>query len=183
MPVFNPYHQFDFSDGWTVVPPPTDPYLPSSKPLLLEFIPNFNVNGTNPNAGPNTAEDGFSGDIGNADHGQLGCFGFNVYGASLGCDSVGPDCDFSFTGYRVNLLQGGTNKVAQQNIAVPPCPALSNCDLVPINLDQTFEDLDTIRVNVTVAGAPKIFWLDDLRLGWYNNTCAAGLCRQSAHIH
>lgn len=47
-PVFNPYHQFDFSDGWVVVPPPRAPYLPSSKPLFTEFIPNFNINGTNP---------------------------------------------------------------------------------------------------------------------------------------
>jgi hypothetical protein len=47
-PVFNPYHQFDFSDGFVVVPPPTAKYLPTSKPLFIEFIPNFNINGTDP---------------------------------------------------------------------------------------------------------------------------------------
>jgi hypothetical protein len=81
-PVFNPYHQFDFSDGFVVVPPPKDPYLPSSKPLLLEFIPNFDDNETNTQSGPNTQEFGYSGDIGNGDHGLTGCFGFNFYGAS-----------------------------------------------------------------------------------------------------
>jgi hypothetical protein len=94
-PVFNPYHQFDFSDGFVVVPPPRVPYLPSSKPLFTEFIPNFNINGTNPMSGPNTREYGYSGDIGNGDHGLTGCFGFNLYGASLGCDSRGPPCEVS----------------------------------------------------------------------------------------
>ena len=99
-PVFNPYHQFDFSDGFVVVPPPTDAYLPSSPPMLLEFVPN--VNGTDPEAGPNTETNGFAGQISDGDHGLTGCFTFNAYQASFGCDSKGPACDFTFTGLRYN---------------------------------------------------------------------------------
>jgi hypothetical protein len=150
--------------------------------LFVEFIPNFNINGTNSMAGPNTAEDGYSGDIGNGDHGLTGCFGFNVFGASFGCDSRGPDCDFYFTGFRYDRNSGNTTAVVSQGIAVPACPALANCTLTRITFDNEFKDLDSIRINVTVASEPKIWWMDDLRLGWYNNSCAIGLCRQTAHI-
>jgi len=182
-PVFNPYHQFDFSDGFTVVPPPTDPYLPSSPPLLLEFIADFNVNGTNPQAGPDTAEEGFSGQISNGDHALTGCFTFNAYGASFGCNSTGPDCDFTFTGLRYNSSSGEEYSVTSQNYSISACPALSKCTLMLIPLDNTFVDLNAIQINATVAGAPAMWWMDDLRLGWFNNSCTAGLCRQSAHIH
>ncbi|PMD66927.1 uncharacterized protein K444DRAFT_623175 [Hyaloscypha bicolor E] len=182
-PVFNPYHQFDFSDGFVVVPPPRSPYLPSSKPLFTEFIPNFNINGTNPMAGPTTAEYGYSGDIGNGDHGLTGCFSFNMYGASFGCDSRGPDCVFHFTGYRYNRSTRNTTAVTSQSISVPACPALASCTLTPITLDNSFSNLDSIRINVTVGSAPKIWWMDDLRLGWFDNSCKAGLCRVSTPIH
>lgn len=181
-PVFNPYHQFDFSDGFTVVPPPTDPYLPSSPPLLLEFIPNFNINGTDTQAGPNTAEEGYSGQISDGDFDQTGCFRFNMYGAKFGCDSTGPPCNFTFTGYELDASRNEI-QVAAQSVSIAACPALANCDLLPINLDNTFENLAFVRINVTVANEPKIWWMDDLSLGWYNNSCATGLCRQTAHIH
>jgi hypothetical protein len=181
-PVFNPYHQFDFSDGFTVVPPPTDPYLPSSPPLLLEFIPDFNVNGTNPLAGPNTAEQGYSGQISDGDHGLTGCFIFNMYGASFGCDSKGRDCDFTFTGLRLDMASGEAYPVTLQNYSISACPALSDCSLRPISLDDTFVDLNAVQIKVTVAGSPEMWWMDDLHLGWFNNSCSMGLCRQSAHI-
>ncbi|KAE9369164.1 hypothetical protein N431DRAFT_345555 [Stipitochalara longipes BDJ] len=182
-PVFNPYHQFDFSDGFVVVPPPTAKYLPSSRPLFTEFIPNFNINGTNSMAGPNTLEYGYSGDIGNGDHGLTGCFGFNMYGATFGCDSNGPPCVFSFTGFRYNKVIGNTTAITSQSISIPACPTLANCTLIPITLDNTFRDLDSVRINVTVASAPKIWWMDNLRLGWFDNSCKTGLCRISTPIH
>lgn len=180
-PVFNPYHQFDFSDGFVVVPPPTDPYLPSSPPLLLEFIPNFNINGTNTQVGPNSAEEGYSGQISDGDGDRTGCFRFNVYGASFGCDSQGPECGFTFSGYQLNASRKEV-QIASQSIAVPACPALANCTLTPVTLDKSFENLAFVRINVTVAQQTKIWWMDDLRLGWYNNSCTTGLCRQTAHL-
>ncbi|KAK2626227.1 hypothetical protein QTJ16_004489 [Diplocarpon rosae] len=184
-PLFNPYHKFDFSNGFTVVPPPVDPYLPESKPLLLEFIPNFTVNNTTPASGPNSRQGGFSGEIGDADHGASGCFSFNFYGASFGCDSSGPDCDFTFTGFKYDRSSGETNPVTTQELSVAACPDLKSlaCILTSVSLDATFEDLDSVRVNVTVQGEPKIWWVDDIRLGWFDNTCEQGLCRDIAHIH
>lgn len=181
-PVFSPYHKFDFSDGFVVVPPPTDPYLPSSPALLAEFMPNFNLTTSNPTSGPNSAQYGWSGDIGNADHGATGCFGFNVYGASLGCASTGPDCVFSFTGYKYSNTVGPATPITSSTARIRACPAQKDCQLSPINLDPTFRGLDTIRINVTVAGQPKMWWMDDLRMGWTNNSCSAGLCRQLAKV-
>ncbi|KAM0143932.1 hypothetical protein ACHAP3_001198 [Botrytis cinerea] len=182
-PLFNPYHQFLFSSGFTVVPPPKRlPFLPSSKPLLLEFIPNFTANSSNRKTGSNAADQGFSGQIGSADEGLTGCFNFNLYGASLGCDSMGPPCDFTFTGYKYDVASKNTSQVTQQTINVPACPELSNCVLTNVNLNSRFKDLTYFFVNVTVAGKPKLWWMDDLRLGWSDNSCAMGLCRQNAHV-
>lgn len=183
LPVFNPYHQFDFSDGFTVVPPPTDPYLPPSKPLLLEFIPNFNMNGSNPHAGPNTIEGGYSGQISDGDFGLTGCFLFNMYGASFGCDSKGPACDFTFVGYRTDAATGNETVIAKEDYSIAACPSLKNCALTPIQLDPVFSNMTGVRINVTVASQPKIWWMDDLRLGWFDNSCATGMCRLNAHIH
>src|SRR5690349_5252717 len=84
-PVFSPYHQFDFSGGFVVVPPPTDPYLPSSGNQLTEFIPPGDFMIPPPSNGFAPETDAFSGIIGDGDHGLAGCFGFNFYGASIGC--------------------------------------------------------------------------------------------------
>ncbi|EKD14920.1 uncharacterized protein L3040_003866 [Drepanopeziza brunnea f. sp. 'multigermtubi'] len=181
-PVPNPYHKFDFSNGFTVVPPPVDPYLPVSKPLLLEFIPNFTVNASTPESGPNSAQGGFSGEIGNIDHGATGCFSFNFYGASLGCDSFGAACEFTFTGFKFDRLSRQTRSVVTQRVSVPACPSLKSldCVLTPVSLDGLFKDLDSVGMNVTVQGRPKIWWMDDVRLGWFDNSCEKGVCRTHA---
>ncbi|TGO69882.1 hypothetical protein BOTNAR_0006g00710 [Botryotinia narcissicola] len=182
-PLFNPYHQFLFSDGFTVVPPPKRlPFLPSSKPLL-EFIPNFEANSSNRKTGPNAADHGFSGHIGSGDEGHTGCFNFNLYGASLGCDSMDPSCDFTFTGYKYDVASQETSLVTQQVIDVPACPELANCVLTTVDLNSSFRDLTYFLMNVTVAGKPKLWWMDDLRLGWSDNSCSMGFCRQNAHVH
>ncbi|CCU74907.1 hypothetical protein BGHDH14_bgh02546 [Blumeria hordei DH14] len=183
MPVFNPYHRFIFSNGFTVVPPPSDPYLPSSKPLLLEFIPRFDLSNKSSTVTFTTSEDVISGDIRSGDHGRTGCFRFNTHGAFFGCDSKGPDCDFSFTGFRFNRESQESIEVVSQRRSINACPSLIDCELLPIELGDAFEDLDTLRINVTVAGQPKIWWMDDLSLSWKNNTCAASICRLRTRIH
>jgi hypothetical protein len=114
---------------------------------------------------------------------QKSSFTFNFYGASFGCDSTGLDCDFTFSGYKYNITTGAETLLATQKYSTAGCSSPSNCALQPVALQNIFQDLNFIRINVTVAAKPKIFWMDDLKLGWFNNTCTAGLCRQSAHIH
>jgi hypothetical protein len=178
MPLFNPYHKFYFSDGFTIVPPPTDPYLPSSGRLLTEFIPDFNANITIPVV-PVGMANGVTGDIGNGRNRALECFDFNARGASLGCDSKGPDCNWQFTGTVWNASIATEQEVVTQHISTSACPSLINCTLVPILLDANFRNLSSLRINVTVAGEPKIWWMDDLLLAWTDDSCDAGLCRQA----
>lgn len=96
---------------------------------------------------------------------------------------MGPPCDFTFTGYKYDVASKNTSQVTQQTINVPACPELSNCVLTNVNLNSRFKDLTYFLVNVTVAGKPKLWWMDDLRLGWSDNSCAMGLCRQNDHVH
>ncbi|KAK0113968.1 hypothetical protein ONS96_014816 [Cadophora gregata f. sp. sojae] len=180
-PIFSPYHHFDFSQGFRVGPPPVDPYLPESKPLLAEFIPTADtVTQTRTDAYAST-----SGYMGNADHGLTTCFSFNFYGASFGCDSSGPDCDFTFTGYRYDPASKSTEPVVSQQLAISACPDLKSleCILTPVNLNPAFENLDSVRIDLTVQGVPNIWWMDDVRLGWFNNTCEKGMCRAKAPAH
>ena len=179
-PVFNPYHQFDFSEGFAVVPPPAGPFLPSSIPMMLEFIPSFVIGVVDDS--PNTAEEGFSGQISDGDHGLTGCFTFDIYGAAFGCNSTGSPCDFKFTGLQYDAATGVATAITSQTVSIPACPALTNCTLAPIMLDDTFVDLNAIQIRAATAGAPLGWWMDDLQLGWFNNSCSTGLCRQSAHI-
>lgn len=157
-PIFSPYHQFDFSSGFTVVPPPTDPYLPSSKPLLLEFIPSFDVTTSSPQVDPKSAAKGYSGQISAGNSGRTGCFSFNMYGADFGCDSKGPDCDFTFAGYGIDRSKFPEvyNQIVSETHSVPACSALSNCSLVPVLLGDSFNNLSYVRISLTVVGEPKI---------------------------
>ena len=179
-PVFNPYHQFDFSEGFTVVPPPTDPFLPSSIPMMLEFIPSFIIGGDR--RGPNTAEESFSGQISDGDQGLTGCFAFNIYCAAFGCNSTVQPCDFTFTGVQYDVATGVVTAITSQVISIPACPVLANCSLKSIVLDDTFVDLNAVQIKASAAGASLGWWMDDLELGWFNNSCSTGFCRQSAHI-
>jgi hypothetical protein len=149
----------------------------------LEFLPNLKINGNNPQAGPDADEFGFSGQISNGDHDLTGCFHFNVYGTSIGCNTTGPNCDFTFSGYQIHLDTQAETLIAAQEITIPACPALQNCVLSPVTLGRGFQNLTHVRINATVESAPVAWWMDDLRLGWFDNFCKAGLCRSNAHIH
>lgn len=167
MPIFNPYHQFFFGSGFVVVPPPTVPYLPSSGKLLLEYIP---VPG-----GKNT------GQVGNSYAQTSGCFNFNAKGASLGCDSKGPKCDWEISGLRYDFETKVEEPVTTQNLSTPSCPALVDCPLVPVTFDNTFLNLTSLLIKGTVDGVDKIWWMDSVDLSWFDNSCSKGLCRQRFH--
>lgn len=130
------------------------------------------------------ADSGTTGYMRNADHGLTSCFGFNFYGASFGCDSQGPDCDFTFTGHKYDAATQSIESVAYQQLAISACPTYKslNCVLTPMTLDSTFKNLDSVTINATVQGVPKMWWMDDLRLGWSDNTCEKGLCRAKAPV-
>ena len=169
-PLFNPYHQFEFSDGFTVNPPPKDAYNPSSPPLLLKFTPLS----SRPQAGPADAEHHITGQISSGDHTLTDCFNFNFYGGFFGCNSTESDCDFTFSGYRFDIHERREILVNTQTGSVQACPAQTDCILVPVLVDEGFKNLTHLRINATVEGEPKSWWVDDLKLGWFDNSCETG---------
>jgi hypothetical protein len=68
-------------------------------------------------------------------------------------------------------------EVITQHVSTAGCPGLNNCKLADVILLDEFEGLHALRVNVTVAGRPKKWWMDDLKLEWTDGKCDAGLCR------
>jgi hypothetical protein len=147
---------------------------------MLEFLPSFviGVDGS----GSNTAREGFAGQISDGDHGLTGCFTFNIYGATFGCNSTGLPCDFTFTGLHYEVATGAVTSITSQSVTIPACPGLLNCRLEPVVLDHTFVDLSAVQIKAAAGGVPLGWWMDDLQLGWFNNSCSTGLCRESAHI-
>jgi hypothetical protein len=142
--------------------------MPSSGKQLTEFIANI----TDPFIGT-------TGMIGNGETVLIGCFNFNAYGMNLGCPSTDGDCDWYFTGLRYNFTSRSSDTVAEQVATTAACPSQTNCPLVPIALDNTFQNLTDIHIQGTIAGvAMSLWWMDDLKLGWFDNRCDAGLCRQ-----
>jgi hypothetical protein len=147
---------------------------------MLEFLPSFviGVDGS----GFNTAEKGFAGQISDGDHGLTGCFTFNIYSVTIGCNSTGLPCDFTFTGLHYEVGTAAVTSITSQSITIPACQGLVNCRLEQVVLDHTFVDLNAVQIKAAVDGAPIGWWMDDLQLGWFNNSCSTGLCRESTHI-
>ncbi|KFY74854.1 hypothetical protein V499_05152 [Pseudogymnoascus sp. VKM F-103] len=101
-PISNPYHHFYFSQGFVVAPPPKDPYTPKSAPLLLDFVTQSTADVTRTHNSPPIDEYGATGEIGIGQNLQWGCYTFHALAASVGCDSLGPQCDWQFTGVQFN---------------------------------------------------------------------------------
>ncbi|KAK3618604.1 hypothetical protein LTR56_024525 [Elasticomyces elasticus] len=169
-PVPNPYHHLTFSDGYVYAPQPSEPYLPSSEPHLAVFL----VNGTGV-----TARSVQPGEIGDGPYESNSAFWFDAFSAMMGCDNAGPDpCTIVFTGYTYSAAAKDEIATYTQNATIAPCPALNNCPLQPVSFPTSFRSLSGVRMQAFVGNEERMFFLDDMELGWSNNTCQASLTRQ-----
>ncbi|KFY46820.1 hypothetical protein V495_02241 [Pseudogymnoascus sp. VKM F-4514 (FW-929)] len=171
-----PYHHFYFSQGFVVASPPNAIYAAASGPHLLEFT-QTDVDVTRNHNAPPTGDGVTTGEIGIGTNLQWGCYAFNALSASVGCNSAGPRCDWQFTGVQWDYGTQKYNEVITQHVSTAGCPGLKDCKLADVVLLDEFEGLQALRVNVTVAGRPKKWWTDDLKLEWADGKCDAGLCR------
>ncbi|KAL8729165.1 MAG: hypothetical protein Q9166_004904 [cf. Caloplaca sp. 2 TL-2023] len=71
-------------------------------------------------------------------------------------------------------------EIATQTLLQPPCPGLVNCKLAEITFTDQFRDLAGLQILAYINKTPVTFYMDDLSLGWSNNTCAAQFERASA---
>lgn len=137
------------------------------------FLTNETGPSNNPHAGGQRA-----GEIGAGNRASNSAFWFNAYGAYLGCDNEGPDeCVMQISGY--TWQKDGEEELLayQQNVTLPPCPDYKDCKLTPITFAGSMKGLSGIRFQAFVNGDQRMWYIDDLALGWYNNTCSAGLLR------
>ena len=98
-------------------------------------------------------------------------FWFNLEGGYFGCADGGQShCLLTFQGYQ-GPEQERSNAV--QSFEIPPCPALKDCQLRHIHFSETFRSLSGLQISAKIEGKAVDYYMDDLEVSWYNNTCAA----------
>ncbi|KAK0517443.1 hypothetical protein JMJ35_000598 [Cladonia borealis] len=171
-PIFNPYRKLYWEEHFGYVPPPTDPFPPHSPPQLAVYQEaGLNIN-SSPDAGLELV-----GEIGAGPRAADSAYWIDAYSAWLGCANSGPgNCKIEATGY----AYGSNESIISQSFTQPPCPGLKNCSLALVEFAGGFSGLSGLQIIATVAGEPVTWYMDDLSLGWSNNTCAAHLERSSS---
>ncbi|RMZ10563.1 hypothetical protein D0860_03792 [Hortaea werneckii] len=174
-PVPNPYHHLVFSDGYVYGPSPKIPYVPSSRPKLAVFL--ANASGITARPRSSTME---SGEVGDGPYESASAFWFNAYSAFFGCDS--PDgCTMVFTGYTYSADAKDEVPSYSQNATIPACPTLNSgnasCQLQRVDFPTAFRGLSGLRMQAFSGNEERMFFLDDLALGWASNNCEAGMAR------
>ncbi|KAI1487410.1 hypothetical protein F5X96DRAFT_681247 [Biscogniauxia mediterranea] len=168
--MYSPYHRFWFSPGFDRLPPPPDPFKPSSGNLMLQFTPATISNITEPGVPLDAAK------ISLGPQRVSSCLPFNFYGISLGCDSRSSPCVFNFTGLKYDDQSQKETAVVSQVVEISACQTMENCELFPVAV-YGFEDLTSVLITLKVNGEDKKWWADDVALGWFDNNCKQAVCR------
>ncbi|RGP74225.1 hypothetical protein FSPOR_1920 [Fusarium sporotrichioides] len=179
-PLFNPVEDIWFSGGFLIAPPTSQqpqPYIPSSGGQLVEFVPPALSNTT-------TTISGDVAQIGVGSHASSPCFRFDFFGANLGCDARGDEkwCEFDISAYRWNETSSTEESIAwSETKQVPACPKFSEggYQLTRIDLDG-YKDLSSILITLRVSSNLRVWWGDDFRVGWSDNSCIAASCRANS---
>ncbi|KAM0237341.1 hypothetical protein ACHAPO_004688 [Fusarium lateritium] len=179
-PLFNPVENIWFSGGFLIAPPTSQqsqPYIPSSGGQLVEFVPPALSNTT-------TTISGDVAQIGMGPHAASPCFRFDFFGANLGCDARGDEkwCEFDISAYRWNETSSTEESIAwSETKQVPACPKFSEggYELTRVDLDG-YKDLSSILITLRVSSDLRVWWGDDFRIGWSDNSCIAASCRANA---
>lgn len=170
-PIFNPYRKLFFNSGYGYVPPPNDPFPPISPPQLAVY------NYHNDSVSQTSVDDGLvlHGEIGAGPRVNQSAYWIDAYSTWIGCANEGPgECTINFIGYDRFKTQMATQTVTQAY-----CPGLVNCKLGQVRLTDQFRQLAGLQILAYVDETPVTFYMDDLSLGWSNNSCAAQLQRSS----
>ena len=156
------------------MPPPTDPYAPISKPQLAAFLENPADN-VHSNNGTDAGSFGVGDDLAQS------ALYFNAYSVYIGCTNKGPSqCEITFNGYIYEPYFQNQALDALQVVYQPPCPTLTNCGMLFIPLNDEFKNMTTLQITATVDGSPVDWYMDNLQLGWADNSCEALQYRQNA---
>lgn len=155
------------------MPPPTDPFPPVSPPQLAVYRVDSN---TNVDGSPDAGDESI-GEFGAGPRSSESAYWIDAYSAYLGCNNAGPgDCTITINGYDAV----SSTRAVYQTVTQPPCPGLKNCTLALVEFSAGFRSLSGIQILAAVDDRLVTWYMDDLQLGWSNNTCAAATERASA---
>jgi len=171
-PIFNPYRKLYWEGHFGYVPPPTDPFPPHSPPQLAVYrANNVDVDGSS-DAGLE-----LTGEVGAGPRADNNAYWIDAYSAWLGCANSGPDdCNITINGY----ANAGSVAAVTQTITQPPCLGLKDCSLALVAFNAGFRGLDGLQIVASVDSKAVDYYMDDLQLGWSNNSCAAQQLRSSS---
>lgn len=165
-----------FSDGVVYGPLPSLPFLPVSFPRLIMFVANETGDNDNHNEGGQ-----FSGEIGAGIRRSSSAFWFDAYSAYLGCENHSAgQCKLQITGLVYQEETKSEAATFHQTVFLGPCLLPDNCELQQVRFDSSMKALSGLRIQASVDDEPVSWFMDNLALGWSNNTCAAGLVREGS---
>jgi hypothetical protein len=172
----NPYHHLFYANGYTNIDDSWEPYPSISQPNVAMFLP---LIGRLLPSQPFTGTL-LPGEIGAGPRASVTAYWFNAYSGYFGCALNGlTPCTLRISGFRYDATMKEEVLVAEQNVTIPACYLYINCRLMQVFFNADFQALSGIQVNAYTAGLgiPQAHMMDDLQLGWYNNSCAAGILR------
>ncbi|KAK2743251.1 hypothetical protein FQN57_004940 [Myotisia sp. PD_48] len=175
-PIFNPYHHLFFSNGWSYGPPPNEPFTPFSKPCIGIFVPSKE-------RGPNG--EGFEGEFGAGPRSYNNIYWFDAYSAYVGCSNehlTKTPCEMTITALRFDLGSNTEIPSASSTFLIPACMGPHNCNLTQIVLGSEFRGLSGLKIKAMEADSRAMWYIDDISLKWYDDSCAAGKERQRSRF-
>ena len=132
-------------------------------------------NNTDVDADPDSGDESI-GEFGAGPRSSDSAYWIDAFSAYLGCSNAGPgDCTISINGYDAV----SSTRIVNQTVTQPPCPGLKNCTLAMVEFLPGFKNLSGIQILAAVNDRLVTWYMDDLQLGWSNNTCAAATERAS----
>ena len=177
-PIESPYYHLTFSDGYVYAPQPREPFVPESSPHLAVFL----ANGAGRQVRTPFGHYSKPGEISDGPRESISAFWFDARSVFLGCDNAGPElCTIVISAYRWDATSKDEVIAYKQNATLNPCPSLKKCRLQEVDFpNDQYRDLTGLQIQAFVGNEEKMFFMDDLALRWSNNSCAAGLLRQSS---
>ncbi|MCJ1446899.1 MAG: hypothetical protein MMC23_007406 [Stictis urceolatum] len=151
-PFQSPHKNLYWANGFSYVPLPKDPYVPSSPPHLAIYIvdPKANVHTDNvTEIGDDVPSgDDINGMIGAGPRFREPAFWFNANSARVGCQNAGPEiCVIRATGFRYEPVKDVSKVMVREHYKVHPCNATSGCQLTQIGFAMLFQNLTALQIN------------------------------------
>ena len=154
-------------------PPPSVPFVPVSPPHLVMFVANETGVNDNHNEGGQ-----LRGEIGAGRRRSSSAFWFDAYSVYLGCENHSAhQCELQITGLVYHEKTRSEVEAFHQTVTLDPCLLPDGCGLTHVQFDSSIKGLSGIRIQAVVFYEPVSWFMDNLALGWSNDTCAAGLLR------